>query len=309
LNASTERPRNATSAAAANSNEDTMMHVMRSLTAIMILCCATVAAAADTLSPREFTEQYAAAAREKLPEWTVEIKRDLEVHAKAPNKTDLTAYLDNAYNAYQANPADKDQIIKTYLASLTEADRADAPIDRTRIVPVIKDRPWLKESIKSARSRDAKVEFNYVFDNLNEELVILYAEDTPQTIRYLTAKHLEELGIKQSELRALSVVNLRNLLPQIQIGDLAPLLRLTADGNYDASLLLFDWIWTGGQIKVDGEIVVAVPARDILLITGSKNKAGISKLRAAAKDVAEAANYRLTDKLFVYRGGKFVRFK
>lgn len=188
------------------------------------------------------------------------------------------------------------------------ADTPAAPIARTHIVPVIKDRTWLKESIKEAREQSSDAA-NFVVDELNEDLLIIYAEDGPHTIRYLNTKNLEELGLKQTELRPLAIANLRKLLPQIQIGDLSPLFRLTANGTYDASLLLFDEIWTSGQIKVDGEIVVAVPASDILLISGSKNKAGMSRLRSAAKDVAAAANNPLTDRLFVYRGGKFVRFK
>lgn len=192
--------------------------------------------------------------------------------------------------------------------SVVGAEDPAGPIDVKRIVPVIKDRPWLKESIKEARDQGSEAE-HFVFDELNEDLLILYAEDGWQEIRYLTEKNLGELGLKQSDLKPLAIANLKKMLPQIQIGDLSPLLRLAADGTYDASLLLFDEIWSGGQIKVDGEIVVAIPARDILLLTGSKNKAGMSRLRTAAKDVAAAANYPLTDRLFVYRDGKFVRFK
>ena len=46
---------------------------------------------------------------------------------------------------------------------------------------------------------------------------------------------------------------------------------LKAGGDYEASLLLFDDIWRDGQVKVDGDIVVAVPAKDVLLVTGSNN--------------------------------------
>ena len=64
---------------------------------------------------------------------------------------------------------------------------------------------------------------------------------------------------------------------------------------------------TSGQIKVEGDIVVAVPARDVLLVTGSQSREGLKAVRAAVADVMKGG-YALTDTLFVYRGGKFVRF-
>ena len=75
-----------------------------------------------------------------------------------------------------------------------------------------------------------------------------------------------------------------------------------------ASLLLLDDIWSGGKLKLSGEIVIAIPTRDVLLVTGSDNKDGVKKLRELAKKTAADGPYSLTDRLFVYRGGKFERF-
>ena len=57
----------------------------------------------------------------------------------------------------------------------------------------------------------------------------------------------------------------------------------------------------------DGDIVVAVPAKNALIVTGPNNAAGLARLRAAASRFAAAPN-GLTAALFVYRGGKFARF-
>ena len=80
---------------------------------------------------------------------------------------------------------------------------------------------------------------------------------------------------------------------------------LRAGGDYDASLILLDKIWSAGQVKVDGDIVVAIPSRDLLMITGSSSKDGVATLRKIAKETAASAPYRLTPELFVYRSGKF----
>ncbi len=82
---------------------------------------------------------------------------------------------------------------------------------------------------------------------------------------------------------------------------------ITAGGDYVPSLLLLDEIWSGGTLDVEGEIVIAIPTRDVLLFTGSGNKEGVKKLRELAKKTARRRPYSLTDRLFVYRGGKFER--
>lgn len=54
---------------------------------------------------------------------------------------------------------------------------------------------------------------------------------------------------------------------------------------------------------------LAVPTRDLLLVTGSKNAAGIAKLEELARDAVRESSYSLTSTLFVYRDGKFEPFR
>ena len=80
----------------------------------------------------------------------------------------------------------------------------------------------------------------------------------------------------------------------------------TADGTYESSLILFDDLWTDGRLDVRGEIVMAVPSRELLLVTGTGNEEGMARLKEVAEEVhREGAPYRLSKSLFVYRGGKF----
>ena len=83
---------------------------------------------------------------------------------------------------------------------------------------------------------------------------------------------------------------------------------ITAGGDYEASLLLFEDLWKEQKMKVEGEYVVAVPSRDMLLITGTKNSEGVAKLKKLAAKIVSEAPYRLTSDLFVYRAGKFEKY-
>jgi uncharacterized protein YtpQ (UPF0354 family) len=156
--------------------------------------------------------------------------------------------------------------------------------------------------------RGAKKLPDNVFDDYNAELVIVYAEDSPKNIRYITNEDLKKLTIDRKGLRLLSVQNLKAILPKIELVGGDGLFMMTAGGDYEASLLLFDNIWKSDQIKVHGDIVVAIPSRDLLLITGSQEKDGLSKAKQIVDKAYEEGAYKLTKSLFVFKNGKFEKF-
>src|SRR5262245_43568267 len=246
--------------------------------AVLPLIGLAVSALAQSLSPPQFTEEIARTLRARAPGTAVTIKGDMEILLKDASGEERTIYLDNAYRTYSTNPKALHDVVDMYVRSYLEPLRATSvSVDRARIVPVIKDRAWLAEVRAALKARAGKSD--NVFEDFNEDLVVVYAEDSPGNIRYLSPGHLTEVGVKPEELRALAVGNLRKLLPQTDIRRGPLVSMIVAGGNYEASLLLFDDLWTGGKIAVDGDVVVAVPARDLLLFTGSKNRAGITKLR------------------------------
>lgn len=259
------------------------------------------------LSPADFTREFAKRLRSTLPGITVDIKADQELSVTNPKGKKSTMFLDNAYAEYRRDPKALSAVIQKFSAGLAEFPGEEASLDRSRIVPIVKDRKWLVEIRRSLQARSAEPPPENVFDDLNEELVVVYAEDNPKSIRYLTPKNLQDLGVERGELRGLAVENLKRLLPRIAVhpGPLVSMVK--ADGNYEASLLLFDELWQDGQIRVEGDPVVAVPARDVLLVTGSRHPAGIAKLRELAAQVARGSPYHLTSELFVYRQGSFKR--
>src|SRR5262245_55823814 len=125
-------------------------------------------------------------------------------------------------------------------------------------------------------------------------------------MRYLTTR--DDVG-DRAQLLHLALGNLHRMVPKIEMRRGAEhIFLIEAGGNYEASLLLADGIWSSGQIRVDGDIVVAVPGRDALFVTGSRNRAGIARLRAMAAELASQP-HGLTPALFVYRDGKFVKFE
>jgi uncharacterized protein YtpQ (UPF0354 family) len=266
------------------------------------------AARAERLSPWEFTEAVAHAIRiAKPPSATVIVSGPLKLAVRYASGRTTNGALDNAYRLYVKNPDRLDDIVHRYAAGLLAApnDTPGRVIDRSRIVPVLKDRRWF-ETVRAARQAQGQAALEDLVEPFNDELTVVYAEDDPITTRFLTTR--DDVG-DRAALHDLAIANLKRILPKIEMrrGD-SGIFLISAGGDYESSLLLIQELWSSGQIKVDGDIVVAVPAKDALLVTGSHNNTGIARMRALAAEIATGP-YALTTDLFVHRTGKWVKFE
>ncbi|MES2670056.1 MAG: DUF1444 family protein [Pseudomonadota bacterium] len=260
------------------------------------------------MTPAEFSEEVARRVRIAAPEVDVQVAGELELGINATADSGNRAFLDNAYQMYLgASERERDDLIDRFVRSFAEATKG---LERSRdaIIPIVKDRGWLQEIRESMRRMgNEKVQDN-LYEDLNDDLVVVYAIDTPSNIAYLNPDELEGLGVQREELRALAVRNLRGLLPGIEVhrGELVNM--VTADGNYEASLLLFADLWERERDRLRGEAVAAVPARDLLLFADSANPDAIAQLRQLAAKMRAEASYALTERLFVLREGQWQPF-
>jgi uncharacterized protein YtpQ (UPF0354 family) len=275
----------------------------------VISCFRNKPKAPPPVSAAEFTEAFAHILREKMPGLKVTICGPLELQLVGRDGTEQSSFLENAFTEYQAHPGLQTEVLEKFTSALRETleDTHDR-IDRTRIVPVIKDAAYIEDVRRALESRGHGAAAAQAYDRYNSELVVLYAEDTPKNMRFLTEENVRELGIEREELRALAIQNLRNVLANVELTGENGLYLVSAGGDYEASLLLMDSLWTSGQIKVSGEIVVAIPARGVLVVTGSENKPALKKVRELAVKTAAEAAYRLSPNLFVYRNSRFELF-
>jgi uncharacterized protein YtpQ (UPF0354 family) len=283
------------------------------------LLCGPVSA--EVASARQFTEEAAQALKASAPGLAVNIDGDLQLTFRRQNGTTGAVDLTHLYAAYRLEPGRRDDLLRSVVASLYEGaaqlsgskaapartaifPQAAAAILASNIVPTIKSREWLDE----LKGKLAPAGQEPVFDDYNGELVIVYAENTESRIRYLTSG--EKFGVPRDKLRKLAVGNLQRILPTIKLSnfDGTGIYVLDAGGDYNASLLLLDKLWTGERLKVEGDIVAALPVRDMLVVTGSKDGKGLQLVRSMAKKWFAEGPYSLTESLFVFRNGTFVKF-
>jgi len=188
-------------------------------------------------------------------------------------------------------------------AQVSTAPPGQPQLDHSRIIPVVKPRKWLDDIHEEARARGSAQE--QLAERFSDDLVVAYAEDSARTFRYLTTR---EYAGNRSELRTLAVTNLLRVLPDLEVRIFNPHVTSVSVGDdYTSSLLLVDDIWTSGRLKVKGDIVVAIPARDVILVTGSRSGT-LKNFRALAEDLYAKGPNALSSALFVYRDNRFKKF-
>jgi hypothetical protein len=183
-----------------------------------------------------------------MPSATVTITGDLELGITDTPGRNLSINLANPYRDYTRDPQRLGAILQVYVKALSSPVAVSAALDRTRIVPVIKDKQWLADMQNGLRAQGVQNVPDYAVERFNDELIIAYAQDDPARMRYLTTAELA--GEDRGALRTLAVGNLARLLPKIEMHQGPQLSAISAGDDYEASLLLIDELWSGGQIEV-----------------------------------------------------------
>ncbi len=276
------------------------------VSALMLLGVLIARAQAEApMSHDRFTALFAEAARKAIPSAKVRITGPLSVRVDFPDGKYAMSYLGNAYAAYAQEPDRRNEIIALHVNRALKNVGDDVKIDPARIIPVVRSRALIPvvEAEKEPAASDV-----VLFDRLGPDLAIIYAEDRPKDLRLFTARHFRETAIERTRLRALAIENLRRIIGDIEYKDYGGTYMLIADGANEASLLLLPELWTRQRLKVDGEFVVAVPTRDVLVVTGSNDSDGIRRIRALAEKAFADGPYSISPKLYRFREGKMSGF-
>jgi uncharacterized protein YtpQ (UPF0354 family) len=244
-------------------------------------------------------DSFRALLLERFPEATMEERGELQFRVEIPEREGMTVFLHNLFRqAEGVDPERADAAIRGHFnAMFPEKDPGCEEPDASQIVPTIKDQVYIDQ---------AGAMMPFVQEHLVADLYIVYAVDLPTQIKTLKQEQLDALGISAESLREVAIENLRTMLPPLEKHGEGPWFLLTAGNYYTASVLLLDAVWEQMQEFVEGDIVVAVPARDTLLVTGSASAGGITALRTHARQIEEGGSYTISQTLLRRKAGKWV---
>ena len=262
------------------------------------------------LTPEQFTTAYAGMLRDHLDGAAIAITGELELSVTAAGRDQHTVFLDNAWRECRDEPARRVELCMGRLAALRGLlSRAqDLPPALADVVTVVKDRKFVDDmNTLSAGRSDALPPLHA--EPLVADLVVVYAMDTPTALQYLRTHEVQELGVAAEDLRARAVANLATRLPQPRVIGDGAVRALVLDGTFEACLLLVDDVWKSQQEHVRGDLVVAAPARDVLLVTGSESRAGLAQLAETAARMHADAVYPISKTLLVRTGGSWKEWR
>jgi uncharacterized protein YtpQ (UPF0354 family) len=238
--------------------------------------------------------------QERMPECSVGFSGETTLRVVRLDGKESTAYLDNLWLRYAKGSEDRKELIEKYIGMVSGMTRPSFSVSRENIVAMIKDTEYmafLKPSTKS------------VTDHLCGDIYVVYALDSPDLTRTLTADEMEDAKVLRHELRSLAVANLKKILPAVERHGDGPWYLLTAGADYVASLLLFDEIWEELKDSVDGDIVATVPARDVLMYTGSQSENGLAEIRKRSEEISSTGPHAISSSLIVRKSDHWELFQ
>lgn len=155
---------------------------------------------------------------------------------------------------------------------------------------------------------DAAYTDRHVLDVLFDDLVVGYSLGRPYGDRLMTWSEFARLELSRRELRRRAAGYLDAAMETVGIHGQPPALMLSFEG-IESSLLLCDDFWDSLEGSVPGSIVIGMPARDVVIVTGSRSPSGLAKARRAVDRVFFAGGrHLLTRSLLLRRGGSWERF-
>lgn len=144
-----------------------------------------------------------------------------------------------------------------------------------------------------------------IIEPFTGELFVGYVLDLPASFQYVSSRTCEKLGLDVGDLRSVAVHNLTLRRPKPEIKQSPRGIEFTLDGDLEASLLLVDWIWDQIDQQIPGDLIAAVPARNVLMVTGRDVDEGTNILLSGIRRVWETTDERLllTRSLLIRRHG------
>ncbi len=141
---------------------------------------------------------------------------------------------------------------------------------------------------------------NLVIKNICDDLNCLYVYDTESGLEIIQENELKVLNISADELHEIALTNYMQLVSeQLNTQTNGEAFWFILDGNLEAGLVLVDEIWDQVEEHFKEEIVICVPARDVILATGKSKTNMIADFSEKAKQILIQGDHPLSKNWFI----------
>lgn len=219
-----------------------------------------------------------------------------------------TFNLGNVYDEYCAAPRPKREIVLGNIVKSWFADRKELPTDfedvHPDLLPAVRNRSYYELAQLELKVEGAS-EFNWHYRVLGEHLGISLVYDLPEAIVQLQDHHFKTWGVTFDDAMKAAEKNLWDMSQDEFESPASGVWRSPWQDNHDASRIVLTDLIRG--LSVRGDPIAMLPNRDILLITGSKDKDGLALILEMVEEAMQ--NPRpLTSLAFRLEGDSWVPF-
>lgn len=240
-----------------------------------------------------FTERAAALLRAQLGADAVAIAEPLTLKVG-----DLQANLDRVWGYCRANAAGCDAELQRYVQGVADVRKnAATAVSRDAVRVAIRPADYVQNLLRA--DPDAKRP-PPLFRPVADGLVAVPMVDSPRAARLLHEGDLKTLGLTADQAFDLALANLRQALKPT--ADAARPVKPGALGTiqgdyYESSRLLLRDDWAALAKAQQSVLVVALPAKDVLVYGADDSAAGLDALRTLAREVSRRSPGQLSDVL------------
>jgi uncharacterized protein YtpQ (UPF0354 family) len=123
-----------------------------------------------------------------------------------------------------------------------------------------------------------------IFRPLAKGIAIFYMVDEGDAYDIIQNRHLTD-GITIEKIHEHAIKNMVDLVAdKTEIrGDSNDAIMVTNGGNFEATMLLADYFWEYIEAEFHDKVYVAIPAKDLLFITGKNNPSGLENLKGVVR--------------------------
>jgi hypothetical protein len=231
-----------------------------------------------------FTTYMADRFRLAVPDCPVTVDGPLKLTIQLRDDA-MNCMLDRAHDYCQRQPGDITEWLDAYVEKMRAyiAGR-NAPIDRTMLRVVVRDKDYIERSQKSLAEKGQEM----AVEPLTHDLVVVCYVDLPTAVRSATTRDFDVLGLTPAEALAQAKEN-----RMAEIADFEESLEdLEEDvGIIEGDIYLSSWFalpeaWSEIANRYEEDLLVAVPAFDTILTALDTGDEAIISLHQAAIDVA-----------------------
>ena len=276
---------------------------------------------APDLTAETFTEIMAKAVRERLNA-SVQVAAPLTLRVSAKGSI---AFQCNLRGLWERGIEDRDferrhRHCEDYLQGLQEhieqpggGDRPAGEPDPSTLRPIIQSRAFVQQA--NQQHKNAGVQAHLCADPLAADLRVVYVLDRPQSISFLSSRHLGLLDMTQKEMAERARRNLRGAYEQAELDVLTlenegiTTYRLTAGGIFASSLPLIPEVPRQFAARVEGDLLAVVPARDELFFAGTKHPLDVRMLRMMGEKLFEEERHPVSQSLIAWLGGPWKAYE